>query len=488
MTHKTLNTTIEAIDAIKESQTLKLETEHYLLKNYDISIDKVEKGYSAKILFKPFSGYSSSQMHFIEFPKPIKLSSEKSTYFIPENSIHLNQHFTDFNNDDPTIEITGSIDKLSTAEDDSNFDGKYLRLVVPVISSQGKLRNVRGWSYKTDLPAKDGNLIKVIINNSEYHFFEFQIDKNSYLVIDTTSICNTQIFKNVSHAILLALGFLYGNVYLDEGFILSSETAEFTQISDISFSTYRESMMTGYRIHTTNAYSVYNMTGKDEIEIEAKEVEVKKWINDIVAIEEPIFSGLCELFYNNEPISRAVIVTLQGNLLALEIKGSAYSLALEAITAVLMGENDEKRPKPVTKEVFKELKDKFLGTLDEILPPDAGNETARKIFKSRIENLNSPTNADKLQKSFDLINYKLNDYEQSALRARDKFQHGELPVSDNSDDIVFQEVYFMTLIMHRLIYTLILKRIGYSGYIINYPQLHSNITRRNLGEELFYKL
>ncbi|WP_316840030.1 hypothetical protein [Pedobacter gandavensis] len=488
MIHKSLCSTFDAIDAIKAPQTLKLETEHYLLKNYDISIVKVEKAYSAKIFFKPFAGYNSSQMHSVKFSQPVKLTSTNSTYFIPENAIHLNQHFTDFNSDDPTIEITGSIDRLSTAGDDSNFDGKYLRLVIPVISNHGKLREVRGWSYTADLSVKDRNLIKVIINNHEYHFFEFKFDENSYLVIDTTDICNAHMFKNISHNILLALGFLYGNLYLDEGFILSSTTAEFGQINDVSYSTYRESIMTGYRIHTTNAYSVHNMTGKDEKEIKANEVKVKKWIDDLVEIEEPIFSALCELFYNNEPISRAVIVTLQGNLLALEIKGSAYSLALEAITAVLMEENNENRPKPVTKEVFKELKTKFLKTLDEMLPPNDENKPARLIFKNRIENLNTPTNTDKLKRSFEIVGYDPNKDEKSALKARDKFQHGELPVSDNSDDIVFQEVYFMTLIMHRLIYTLILKRIGYSGYIINYPQLHSDITRRDLKEDLFYKL
>lgn len=489
MIKKNINPTISRINKLKATQILKLETEHYLLKNYDVLIDKIEKGYSAKINFQAFKGYSSSQMHRIELPQPIKLTNTEVAYYIPENSIHLHQRFNDFFGDDTNkIDIVGSIDRLSTTEKDSDFDDKYLRFVILVIPSRDKLSGIRGWNYETDLATKNKTLLKVIINDFHYHFFEFQLDNDAYLVIDSTELCTVQDFRKICHSILLALGFLYGNLYLDEGYILSSNSNEFNEIEDISFSIYRESIMTSYRMHTTNAYSVHDMTGKDETEIESKLIEVKKWINDIIEIEEPIFSKLCELLYNREPISRAIIVTLQGNLLPLEIKGSAYSLALEAITAVFMDEKKEKRPKPVNKDLFKKIKDGLLGILEEILPKDSEYEIAHKILKTRIENLNNPTNTDKLQKSFDLVGYKLKKYEQTALRARDKFQHGELPASDNSDDVVFQEVYFMTIIMHRLIYTLILKRVGYDGYIINYPQLHSNMTKQDLGEDVFYKL
>lgn len=487
MIQKFFHASFDAIDSLTAPQTLKLETDHYLLNGYDILIGKAETGFSAKINFMPFKGYSSSQMHTIEFSEPIKLLNKDKNLFLPEKSIYLNQFFTDFNSDDPTIEIKGNISQISTCAQNTDFDNTYLRLIIPV-DSDDKLRNVRGWGFKTDLKSKNRNLIKVNIRNAEYHFFEFKTDSAAYLVVDTTEHSNDSEFKKISHAILLAQGFLYGNLYLSEGYMLSSQSADFADIKNVSFSTYRESIMTGYRIHTTNAYSVYNMTGKTEEEISAKQEEVQEWINDIIEIEEPIFSALSELFYKSEPISRAAIVTLQGNLLSLEIKGSAYSLALEAITKVIMDEHKEDRPKPVSAPIFKKLKEKIYSLLDEILPEGPENAITRKILNDRLNNWNSPTNADKLKKSFHFVDYELNEYEINALKARDKFQHGELPVSDNADDVVFKEVYFMCLIMHRLIYVLILKRIGYSGYIINYPQMHSYITKRDLKEKLFYKL
>lgn len=489
MIKKYIEATINRINDLKAPQTLQLHNEHYLLKDYNMSIVKIERGFSAKINFKTFAGYSSSQMERIALPQPIRLSNGEATYYIPENSILLHQRFKDwFGDDDSTLDIVGSIDRLSTAESDSNFDKKFLRFVVPVNNSRGKLREIRGWTYETDVPADHKNLIKVIINKIEYHFFEFTVAGDTYLFIDSTSESTLSEFTNICYNILLAFGFLYGNLYLDEGYILSSTSGEFMEIADIRFSIYRESILSSYRMHTTNAYSVHDMTGKDELERKEKNEEVNKWINDIVEIEEPVFSALCELFYNQEPISRAIIITLQANLLPLEIKGSAYSLALEAITSVVMKIYKEKRPKPVNPTLFKNIKSRMLNVLKEILPEQDEYENAHKILKARIENLNSPTNTDKLQKSFELVGYELKQYEKDALNARNKFQHGELPVTDNSEDAITQQVYFMTIIMHRLIYTLILKHIGYKGYIINYPQLHCHLTNQDLHEKVFYEI
>lgn len=485
---KHISASFARINALKAAQTLKLKTDHNLLSDYGLLLNKIERGYSAKINFKPFKGFSSTQMHRIKLPNPIILTNENTTYFIPENSIHLHQVFNDFFGEDSTIDIVGTIDRISTAENESNFDNKFLRFVVPVTPQRDKLKHIRGYHYTTDTKTENRNLLKVRINATEYHFYEFKSGNDAFLAIDSTELCKLAEFQKICISILLGLGFLYGNLYLDEGFLLSSSSVEFKEIDDISFSIYRESIMTTYSMHTTNAYSVHDMTAQNEEEDNKNHIEVKKWINLIIKLENTVYSSLCELLYNSEPISRAVITTLQANLLSLEIKGSAYSLALEAITAVFMKENKEKTPKPVADKVFNELKKKILNVLEDLLPASNENQDSRKIFKARIDNLNSPSNTDKLQKSFDLVNYKLQDYEIKALKARDKFQHGELPVTDNSDDTVFREVYFMTLIMHRMIYTLVLKRIGYDGYIINYPQLHRHMTDLDLQEEAFYKL
>lgn len=488
MLTKTLEPTLKRISDICSSQILTLDVDHYLLRNYSVSIKKIENGFSINLDFKPFKGFISSQLHSIDLPQPIKLSNDRVTYFLSENSILLNSQHPNFDLDEPVIHIFGKITGFTTLNSEDAWNNKFLRFVLPLKKNSPKMRNIRGYSYKTDVSSKEKQLIKVVINNHEFHFFTFSTEDERYIVIDTVEECHIESFKKISHSILLGLAFLYGDLFMDEGFILSAIDSDFSQIENIQFSTYRESMFTGYRIHTTNAYSIINMTGRTAQEIKERSQEANNWINDLVEIESGIYSKLCELFYNTEPISRAAIVVLQGNTLALELKGSAYSIALEAITGVIMEEKHEKNPKPVSKSDFKVLKDGLLKILDDLLPPNEENKTARAIFQKRIENLNSPTNTSKLQKAFKLLDHDLNDYELDAVNARNKFQHGLLPISESTDDVVFQQVYFICIVMHRLIYILILKRIGYKGYIINYPQLHSHITKRQLDEKVFYAI
>ena len=488
MINKVLKASFQIINHIASPQTLRMETDHYLLNNYDIKISKAETGFSAHINFKMFKGFSSSQIHSIEFEEPIKLNNDANTYFVSDKSLFFHQKYPPLDSADNTVELKGTIRQIASSIDPNSFNGKFLRHIIYLDSSRTKLTEIRGWNYKSDLSAKNKSLVKVQIEDSEYHFMEFQLNNQTFLVIDTTEVCPLEKFKNVVYNILITFGFIYGDLFMNEGYILSSPDEEFRIIEDISFSTYSETLLTGYRIHTTNSYSIHNLTGKTTEEIESKEGEAKKWINDLVEIEESVFSRLCELFYKHEPLSRSAMIVIQGNMFSLKIKGSAYSVALEAITAFIIKENKEKIPKPVEKVVFNEIKMKFNEILDEILPRNEENNATREIFKNRIDNLNKPTNAEKLRQAFECVEYKLGPHEFAALKARDKFQHGELPVSENNHDTVFKEVYFVCLMMHRLIYILLLKRAGYSGYIINYPQLYSGITEKDLGEQLFYKL
>lgn len=490
MIKKILGPSLEKIKSINSTVILTMQVENELLNGYDIEIQKIEKGFTAKVNFKPYKGFSTSQLNTIKLPAPIQLHNDISKYYLPENSLLLNQYSSDWNNDEPLITINGGITQLSTAEEENIFNNTYLRLLVPIKDKKPKLKEIQGYYYETEIAAKERHLIKVVINAVEYHFFGVNVDAVMYLGVDTTVPFTIEDFRKLSHSILNGFGFLFGDLFLDDGYILSSHDADFSQIENAYYSTYRETMLTGLGIYTTNPFSIYNVTGKRREEIEARIEEVKSWYERIIEINPDWFSTLCELFYNCEPISRAAIITLQGNMFALEMKGSAYSAALEAITTVILKENKAKYPKPIDDKVlFNALRTKFFEALDSLLPaanPD--NETSRRILSDRINNINKPTNASKLQKSFEVLGYTLKPYELAAIKARDKFQHGELPVDEITNDAVFREVYYICLIMHRLIYILILKRIRFEGYIINYPQLHSHITNTDLGEDLFYKI
>jgi hypothetical protein len=116
------------------------------------------------------------------------------------------------------------------------------------------------------------------------------------------------------------------------------------------------------------------------------------------------------------------------------------------------------------------------------------NEDQCRILANKINNLNQPTNRDSLIAPFTKLGYSLNSNEIKCIDNRDRFLHGSLPVKSNDEDENFKELYFNSITIHKLIYILILKLIGFEGYIINYPKLHEEVTGKPLDESLFLKI
>lgn len=418
---------------------------------------------------------------------PLSITNEEKTYHISERSLRLNNH--SFRDDDNVMEITGAIGDLASAHP-GDFDNKYLRLILPVVKGYPKLSSIKGWWYKCDMKANEHVLVKVFIHEKEYHFFLFRDKKSCYLIVDSTNPTQLADFRKVVVSITTAFGFLFGDLFMDEGILLSSGNAEIDSIENVWFSTYRESIYTGYALYTVNPYSIYNVTGQTLEEIDQQIAEIKKWYEKIREFDDELFSLLCSLFYDKEPFSRAAIVVLQANTLALEIKGSAYSIAIEAITAAMAEDKGLKFPKPIADEALaKSLIKGFMEKIETTFPKnDPATKDVYSILKARITSLNKPSNADKIRKPFELIGYVLKDYEKEVIKHRDLFQHGNLPGDPESADAVFQDVYYSCMVLHRLIAILVLKYIGFSGYIINYPQLHKHITDKDLSEDLLYKI
>ncbi|MBN8674277.1 MAG: hypothetical protein J0L56_09090 [Chitinophagales bacterium] len=485
--NKVLKPSFDAISELFSAGKFHLHTVFHLLDNHEIEVKKIESGFAVELDFQPFKGFSSTMLNDMNLEPPLSITQGARTYYIPERSLRFNSF--GFPGDDNTMKISGELAAIASTQLE-NYDGKYLRLMIPVLKGHPKIGSIKRYWYDCDLKATEHALIKVYIHKHEYHFFIFRNKDSCYLVIDSTKPVQLADFRKVVVSISNGFGFLFGDLFMDEGILLSSANAQFDTIENIWFSTYRESIYSGYAVYTVNPYSIYNVTGQTREEVDRNVEEIRKWYEKILDFDDELFSKLCTKFYDSEPFSRAAIVVLQANTLALEIKGSAYSIAMEAITAVMIEENHLKIPKPISDDtVAKSLIKEFMDKVEEFFPKkDPATKDIYSILKTRISNLNKPTNADKLRKPFELFGYVLKDYEKEVIKHRDVFQHGGLPGDPESPDAVFQDVYYSCMVLHRMIVILVLKYIGFSGYIINYPQLHKHITAKDLSEDLLYKI
>lgn len=90
MIKKILAPSLEKIKSINSTVILTMQVENELLNGYDIEIQKTEKGFMAKLNFKPYKCFSTSQLNAIKLPAPIELHNDTRQYYLPENSLLLN--------------------------------------------------------------------------------------------------------------------------------------------------------------------------------------------------------------------------------------------------------------------------------------------------------------------------------------------------------------------------------------------------------------
>lgn len=115
--------------------------------------------------------------------------------------------------------------------------------------------------------------------------------------------------------------------------------------------------------------------------------------------------------------------------------------------------------------------------LEAVVAKYVNNETGEQqisdesltILGKKINTMNNPTNADSLARPLEEAGYSLNDNDKEALKMRNTFLHGGLV--KGSVEKQTNEIFYLSLMLHKLACIIILKRAGFSGYILNNPVL-----------------
>lgn len=417
-----------------------------------------------------------------------ELSNEDQTYYIPKKATHM-RSFKPTNSefdDEFNFTFLGEIDQIGSLRDLKDFDGKFHRLIIPFISSDSILKDFQRWRFTSDIKSDNKTLIKIEFDSLSFHLFSFSIEKQQYWGVDSLQILNFEKFKSIAYSALNVYGFIEGNLYLREVYYFASEDTNYIT-RHFHYSLIRDNLETGYRIFTTNPYSVYVPYHHDKGEQPNTE-EAGEWNNKLLNFSEQNFSKLVEYFYKHEALSRSALIILEANTQPLELKAASYCVAYEGICHTIKKLIDIDAPSVIDQLIWEQnIKPEFENLLNS-LTGSSLNEDQVRILKNKINNLNQPTNRDSLTAPFLKLGYTLNSIEIKCIDNRNRFLHGSLPVKSNDEDENFKELYFNSITIHKLIYILILKLIGFEGYIINYPKLHEQLTGKHFDEALFLKI
>ncbi len=414
----------------------------------------------------------------------VELRKGKSTIYTFGHSVLVN-HVT-YNADFLGKISKGSITKISSVEDSKEMDDCFFRIILPVDSARPfDMNQFQRRLFKTK-KNRQIDFIKVSVAGDTYELFIYTHEEKHYVVIDCKDRTSLKTFQKKCYSLLLALAVVKGDLIGNESFILSYKTAKHLNPREFIYHSHRESIKTNQPVFTSNPMSFYH-----DVELEREpngnitKLAKDRLYDGIIDFPEKIFSNLATLVHKNEKIQRAALLLIVGNTATLEVRLPTYYVAIETISAHLSSGNKNKKPIRDAK-IAESIKEYFIQHLTDIKNNNKFNndDFDLEILKKNINRLDSPTNAAKLTDPFTRFGFKLLSEKavEKILKERNIYLHGSF-FKSNIDDEVFQEAFYTGLRLHQMIAFLLLKLSEFNGKIINYPEIWSHITKKEVNED-----
>ena len=177
---------------------------------------------------------------------------------------------------------------------------------------------------------------------------------------------------------------------------------------------------------------------------------------------------LFALIHGDAKVARAVVTIIESANFPLEYQASVRAIVFETLAHSVPG------PKPIPDD---DLWNLMKTDLEVVVAKYVNNESGEQqisdegltILGKKINTMNNPTNADSLARPLEEAGYDLKPSDKDALKMRNTFLHGGLV--KGSVDKQTNEIFYLSLMLHKLACIIILKRANFSGYILNNPVL-----------------
>lgn len=395
--------------------------------------------------------------------RKVFLENKSDRIEVAENSV------TNFSTRFPYMpqELKGNFTNLKTMTS-SDYNGCFQRLMVSVNDTEfigpaevlqtfsrlvcdkelfNSHDSLIGPSFRTGLPYVD-----MQIDGFRYHIYDL---KDACLVIDSQQVQDHELFRVHTRAIRKSLAVVSGKYYADEAYYLTAEHHEFKNVEGPWYVFEDETVISSRRVINLHLYDQH----KEDIE---GGLPVGNTYRDRMKVE--VFESLCAKMVKEDKILRTVelVISAMDNADPVQ-QGAMYAVALETITGLLSKKNEDKLNPIDDKELFNRLSVDLKKVMEDYSAEISAD--GMRILVIKLGNLNSPTNRDKLVKTFALYGLNLTDDEVKTIAKRDTYLHGNSPLDAK---FVF-ELNEISLKLHSLILKLLLKYAGYSGHFINLP-------------------
>lgn len=339
---------------------------------------------------------------------------------------------------------------LSLIEKDKDiFDNKFLRLV-QTISRTPRIGNVsKAVDLKTDQGTTYGvGILRVEILNNSFDVFRISDKKVEYIFIDSTQPISVEDFDKATKSFFQVYSYVFGIKCGGENFIVSSDNQTFELVENILFRCESEE-----KIHENKLFDSHEIGGLN-------------FSNSFFLFPCEAFSKMCSKLLEEDKYERAINIIHEANLNHYPLsKCILFSSALETISTLIGG--DTKAVCPITENRFENSD--VVSKLKETIEKNKKLLKEDKVFliDKKLPNLNKPTNFDKFEAPFKKYKISLPDNLKKALKYRDKYFHGSIP-RGNKLGTFHTTNQNRALELQLLVNILVLKYVGYIGFIRNY--------------------
>ncbi|MFD2586086.1 hypothetical protein ACFSQJ_04045 [Croceitalea marina] len=487
---KYFNPTLDLIEILNQDQTFTIVAIDHHLDGCSLELKKSDGEFSFETISPLVGGLQNHKEIQFERSDSLKFVNENRTLHLQgkdylANDIGYLEHDSKYSK--------GTISSFSTNVITNDSKEVLLRYVVPV-GEKNKL-DLRDFK-KTLFQVGNGTSLLFACNIDGHGFDLINVRKDGfyYFIIDCLEPIQKKEFQKKCYNTLLGIALLKGDLVLNESYLLTFDDSKLKEPKSIEYTSMRSSVFSNQPLITTNPFSVRIFD--EDFERDEKgmisESQRKKLYEGIVDVSSDVFSKLVTLFCEEEKVQRAALLYILGHKATLEIRIPNYYVALEAITSYLsrtvMDSSKKLNPikdKKIANDLIEEIKILIQDKKEQKGLTD--EEINIQVLFKNVDRLNSPPNADKLAKSFEIIGYGLTSEQFKMIKDRNSYLHGSF-IKTESEEERFRDALHLSLRLHFLIGVLLLKQVGYDGKIINYAKLLSHITGKEIDEEVLINI
>lgn len=359
----------------------------------------------------------------------------------------------------------------------SKTQKSYYRTIIPIKTGFAFNNIFKEESYSYDGDFHTRGLIKITLEHKLFDAFIIDHEKRKYLVIDCLVKLTLEEFSELSWSIIVSMGYLAGHLVQDEAYTFCYRNKLLKGFSNFIYSQKRDTLKSFYTPVNANPYAWV----KENRRI------AKSYYGKITEISSLQLSMLCQVVHEEIDIEAIILLITESITRSLLLMPAGLSVALEGMSEYFASKNST-RLKPIQDEgIDNNFRKDLMEVLNKYKVVDGF--TGYTVMETKIQNINSPTNREKLKAPFTVLGIPLTDIDEEILEYRNDFLHGNINLKPQKGKKSYSmDSFEISLRLLTLLNMTIMKMIGYKGYIINHVKTQEHGLGKKIDEQYYREI